>query len=200
MGWDRGAQARTERARLLGGCGRNILGLALAGVIIAALYYFVLTPVAQFITAPWSMGWDGGPTMTGSWVGPLRSKWGGEYHLYLTIEWEPPSLRRRGSRRSGIRADLVGTARICNRAGKEFRLEVDGDADRSASDVRIDAEARDSRYRESLPLRGAWHGDTLDLSAFTSPFGPEGELRGARSTVSSTTTDQAGLSSCTRPA
>ena len=139
------------------------------------------------------MGLGGSPTITGSWVGPLRSKWGAEYVLLVNLEWDPPRIRgasRRG--RASSRGDLTGTARICNRSGKVLHLALGGDADRSASDVQIDLEARESRYRESLPLRGAWHGDTLDLSAFTTPFGPEGELRGARSTVSSTTTDQAG--------
>jgi hypothetical protein len=142
--------------------------------------------------APWAMSLDGGPTLTGTWVGPLRSKWGSEYHLILDLQWDPPRIR--GSRRSrrSSRARLVGEARICNRAGTEFRLAVSGDADRDAKDVRVDVEARDSQYRESLPLRGSWHGDTLQLAAFTTPFGPEGELRGARSTVSSSTTDAAG--------
>jgi hypothetical protein len=192
VGRDREASVRAERARLLRGCGRNILGLALAVALLVGVS-FVLTPISQLLFAPWSMGLGGAPTLTGTWTGPLRSKWGSEYYLHLDLAWDPPRLNTSRSRgRSSSRADLVGTARICNRAGKEFRLEVSGDADRSASEVRIDAEARDSRYRESLPLRGAWHGDTLDLSAFTSPFGPEGELRGARSTVTSTTTDQAG--------
>lgn len=185
---------RAERARLLRGCGRNVLGLVLAVAILAGLLA-ILTPISAFISAPWSLGLGGGPTMTGTWVGPLRSKWGSEYHLHLDLAWEPPSLRSSRGGRSGrgsSRGDLTGTARICNRAGKEFRMEVSGDADRSASDVRIDLEARTSQYRESLPLRGAWDGDTLQLSAFTSPFGPEGELRGSRSTVSSSTTDQAG--------
>jgi hypothetical protein len=87
-----------------------------------------------------------------------------------------------------------GAALVCNRVGKEFRLALSGDADRDAQDVRVDLEARDSRYRESLPLRGAWHGETLRLAAFTSPFGPEGELRGGRSTVSRSETDQDGRS------
>ena len=175
---------RAERARLLRGCGRNVQGLALAVAIIVGLMA-VLTPVSAFLFAPWAIGLDGGATLTGTWVGPLRSKWGSEYHVYLDLDWVAPRGRT-------SRAGLSGTARVCNRSGKEFRMEVRGDADRSASDVRIDVEARESRYRESLPLRGAWHGDTLQLSAFTSPFGPEGELRGGRSTVSSSTTDQAG--------
>jgi hypothetical protein len=188
--WDREARLRAERARLLRGCGRNILGLVLAVAILAGLQA-VLTPISQLLFAPWSLGLGGGPTLTGTWVGPLRSKWGSEYYLHLDLAWDPPRLSSsRNSRSSG--GDLTGTARICNRSGKEFAMAVGGDANRSASDVRIDVEARASRYRESLPLRGAWHGDTLDLSAFTTPFGPEGELRGARSTVTSTTTDQAG--------
>ena len=145
--------------------------------------------------APWSRSVDGSPTLTGTWVGPLRSKWGSEYHLYLDLRWDPPRFRgSRGSRRN-LRGDLIGEARICNQAGKEFRLAVSGEADRSAQEVRVSAEARDSQYRESLPLRGSWHGDTLQLSAFTAfttPFGPEGELRGSRSTVSSSTTDANG--------
>lgn len=184
MGWDREARLRAERARLLRGCGRNVLGLALVVAILVGLMA-VLTPVSAFLFAPWAIGLGGGPTLTGTWVGPLRSKWGLEYHLHLDLDWVAPRGRT-------SRAGLTGTARICNRAGTDFRMEVSGDADRSASDVRIDVEARESRYRESLPLRGAWHGDTLQLSAFTSPFGPEGELRGSRSTVSTTTTDQAG--------
>jgi hypothetical protein len=145
----------------------------------------VLRPISALLFAPWAIGIDGGPTLTGTWVGPMRSKWGSEYYIYLDLGWEPPRGRT-------PRARLTGEAWICNRAGKEFRLEVSGDADRQAQNVRIDAEARDSRYRESLPLRGAWNRDTLRLTAFTSPFGPEGELRGSRSTVSSSTSDAAG--------
>jgi hypothetical protein len=168
-----------------------VLRAALPFILLVALA-FLLEPINMVLFAPWAMGLDGGPTLTGTWVGPLRSKWGAEYHLSLDLRWDPPRIRRsRGARGSG-RADLVGEARICNRAGKEFRLAVSGDADRDAKDVRVDVEARDSRYRESLPLRGAWHGKTLQLTAFTTPFGPEGELRGARSTVSSSTTDAAG--------
>jgi hypothetical protein len=156
----------------------------------------ILTPIYTMLFAPWALDQGGRPTLTGAWVGPLRSKWGSEYHLYLDLRLDPPSVtrRRRGSARRGLsRPDLVGEARICNRAGKEFRLEVRGDADRDAQDVQVDAEARDSQYRESLPLRGAWDGEeTLRLTAFTSPFGPEGELRGGRATVSSTTTDATG--------
>ena len=191
MDRDRGARVEAERARLLGGCGRNILGLILVVVILFGAV-MILTPVAAFISAPWSLGLGGAPTLTGSWVGSLRSKWGSEYHLHLDLAWEPPRIRTSRRGRSSSRADLTGKARICNRAGKELRLAVSGDADRSASDVRIDLEVRESPYRESLPLRGAWHGDTLQVDAFTTPFGPEGELRGGRSTVSSTTTDQAG--------
>lgn len=167
------------------------MGLALA-VVILVVASMILTPVSAFILAPWSMGLGGGPTLTGTWVGPLRSQWGSEYHLSLDLAYEPPHGHTSRRRRTRLRGELVGEARICNRAGKEFRLEVSGSADRPANDVEINLEARDSQYRESLPLRGAWHGETLRLAAFTSPFGPEGELRGSRSTVSSSTTDAAG--------
>jgi hypothetical protein len=166
------------------GIGRDVLHGVLAIILLVAVVA-VLRPISALLFAPWAIGIDGGPTLTGTWVGPMRSKWGSEYYLYLDLGWEPPRGRT-------PRARLTGEAWICNRAGKEFRLEVSGDADRQAQNVRIDAEARDSQYRESLPLRGAWNRDTLQLTAFTSPFGPEGELRGSRSTVSSSTSDAAG--------
>jgi hypothetical protein len=180
------ASIRAARARLLRRIGRSVLNLTLGIVLLIGLAV-VLTPVSALIFAPWAMGQGGSPTLTGTWVGPLRSKWGSEYHLYLDLGWEPPRGRT-------SRASLTGSAWICNRVGTEFHLEVSGDADRGAQDVRVDVEARDSRYRESLPLRGAWHGDTLQLTAFTSPFGPEGELRGGRSSVSSTHSDATGRS------
>jgi hypothetical protein len=161
-------------------------------IILLVAFAYLLEPINLVLFAPWAMSLDGGPTLTGTWVGPLRSKWGSEYHLYLDLKWDPPRIRGSRGSRPASRSNLVGEARICNRAGKEFRLAVSGAADRAASDVRVDVEARDSQYRESLPLRGAWHGETLQLSAFTTPFGPEGELRGGRSTVSSSTTDAAG--------
>jgi hypothetical protein len=183
--WSQEASLRRARARPLGGCRRSLLSIALAVVLLIGVAV-LLTPVSALLFAPWAIGLDGSPTLTGTWVGPMRSKWGSEYHLYLDLGWEPPRGRT-------ARARLIGEAWICNRAGTGFRLEVSGDADRSANDVRIDVEARESRYRESLPLRGAWDGgETLRLSAFTSPFGPEGELRGSRSTVSSSTTDATG--------
>lgn len=161
-----------------------MLRLALVAGLLVGLTA-VLRPVSAMLFAPWSIARPGGQTLTGNWVGDLRSKWGSEYHLYLELGWEPPRGRT-------ARARLTGAARVCNRAGREHRLVVSGDADRDAADVRLDLEAGDSRYRESLPLRGAWHGETLRLSAFTSPFGPEGELRGGRSTVSRSTTDEQG--------
>jgi hypothetical protein len=175
---------REARAALLRGVVRNALRLAMAVAILLGLAA-VLTPISALLFAPWAIDWGGGPTLTGTWVGPLRSTWGSAYHLYVELDWEPPRGRT-------SRATLTGTAWVCTRADAEFRLDVRGDADRAAHDVDLDLEARDSRYRESLPLRGAWHGDTLRLSAFTSPFGPEGELRGNRSTVSSSTTDKDG--------
>jgi hypothetical protein len=182
--WDRDATRRTARAGLLRGVLQGTLRLVLLVGLLAGLIA-ALRPVSAALFAPWSIGRPGGQTLTGSWVGPLRSKWGSEYHLYVELGWEPPRGRT-------SRAKLTGTARVCTRAGREYRLLVSGDADRDAQDVRLDLEARESRYRESLPLRGAWHGDTLRVAAFTSPFGPEGGLRGGRSTVSRSTTDQRG--------
>jgi hypothetical protein len=181
---DREASLRAARAGLLRGIRRSILSLVLILAIVVGVS-MLLTPIVALIFAPWSIGQGGSPTLTGTWTGHLRSKWGSEYHLFLDLGWEGPGRR-------SSRANLIGTAWVCNRAGRELRLRVSGDANRDASDVRIDLEARDSQYRESLPFRGAWHGETLQLSAFTSPFGPEGELRGARSTVSSSTTDKDG--------
>ena len=184
MSRSREASVRAARAGLLRRVGRSALCLALAVALLIGLTA-VLTPIFALLFAPWAIDWGGGPTLTGAWVGPLRSNWGSEYHLYVELGWEPPRGRT-------SRAYLTGTAWVCNRTGAEFRLEVRGDADRAAQDVDLDLEASASGYGESLPLRGAWHGDTLRLSAFTSPFGPEGELRGSRSTVSSSTTDKNG--------
>jgi hypothetical protein len=180
---------RRPRARRGSGCSPVGIALTILLLLVAA---FLLERVNQILFAPWAMAPDGGPTLTGTWVGPLRSQWGPEYYLSLDLQWKPPSFRGSRGVRSRSRANLTGEARICNQAGKEFRLAVSGGADRDAQDVRVDAEARESQYRESLPLRGAWHGETLELSAFTTPFGPEGELRGGRATVSSSTTDAAG--------
>ena len=189
---NREAPAWAARPRPRRRVGTGILRGVLVLILLVALYE-AFAPIYALLFAPWAIDLGGRPTLTGTWVGPMRSRWGSAYHLYLDLRWEPP--RARSSRRGRVssRGTLVGEARICNPAGKEFRLEVRGDADRDAQDVRVDADARESQYRESLPLRGAWDGgETLRLSAFTSPFGPEGELRGGRSTVTSTTTDAAG--------
>lgn len=170
---------------------QGVLPLALLLIALTALA-LVFDSISLFLYAPWARSVDGGPTLTGTWVGPLRSRWDSEYYLSLDLQWDPPRYRSSRGRRRGFRGDLIGEARICNRAGKVFRLAVDGDANRDAQDVRVSAEARESQHRESLPLRGAWHGETLQLTAFTTPFGPEGELRGGRSTVSSSTSDANG--------
>lgn len=169
-------RVRAARAGLLRSIGRNLLRLALA---VGALFAFslLLIPVSALLFAPWALGWDGNPTLTGTWVGPLRSQWGSAYHLYLQLDWKPPRGRT-------SRAGLIGSATICTPDGKEHRMTVSGDADRAAQDVRIDLEARQSRYRESLPLHGAWQGETIRLSAFTTAFGPDGELIGGRAIVS----------------
>jgi hypothetical protein len=178
------ARLREARGRLLRGIGRNVARLGLAVGALVALS-MLLTAVSEVLFAPWALGWGGSPTLTGEWAGPLRSKWGSEYYLYLDLDWKAPRGRT-------SRAGLIGAARICTRAGKEHQMTISGDADPSAQDVRIDVEARQSRYRESLPLRGAWDGETLRLSAFTTPFGPDGELIGGRAMVSSSTTDREG--------
>lgn len=68
---------------------RQIIGLVLvAGLVIAATY--ALTPIVALIFAPWSISQGGSPTLTGTWAGPLRSKWGSEYHLLLSLDWESP--------------------------------------------------------------------------------------------------------------
>ena len=125
MSGNQDAFGRPVRSRSRGGCGRDLLGAALALGLLVAIAVFVLEPVHTLLFAPWSIGRDGSPTLTGTWVGPLRSRWGSDYYLYLDLKLEPPRLRgRRGSRRSrrSPRADLVGEARVCNQAGKEFRL------------------------------------------------------------------------------
>jgi hypothetical protein len=184
MDWDLDAARRSARTRLLRRVARSAGGVLLAIGALVGLSV-ALRPVSAVLFAPWAIARPGGETLTGAWIGPLRSQWGSEYYLSMELGWEPPRGRT-------SRAKLTGMARVCNRAGHELRLAVSGDADRDAEDVRLDLEARDSRYRESLPLRGAWRGETLHMTAFTSPFGPEGALRGGRSTVSRSTTDRNG--------
>jgi len=122
----REASVRAARAGLLRRVGRSALCLALAVALLIGLTA-VLTPIFALLFAPWAIDWGGGPTLTGAWVGPLRSNWGSEYHLYVELGWEPPRGRT-------SRAYLTGTAWVCNRTGAEFRLEVRGDADRAAQD------------------------------------------------------------------
>jgi hypothetical protein len=60
------------------GIGRDVLHAVLAIILLVAVVA-VLRPISALLFAPWAIGIDGGPTLTGTWVGPMRSKWGSEY-------------------------------------------------------------------------------------------------------------------------
>lgn len=184
--------AWAPRPKRRGGWARHLLSFGLIVLLLVALGV-AGEWVWALIEAPWSIG-AAGPTLTGTWEGPLRAKLGGRYHLVVELRYEPPPQFGSGRARSGQTgrargAELRGTARLCTAAGAVHDYDVLGRADRSGEHVEIQLGApRGVAYAPWFYLRGSWHGATLAVTPTRNPFDPDGVYRPDR-TVSSNDPD-----------
>jgi hypothetical protein len=122
----------------------------------------------QWIRAPWSLEILG-PTLTGTWEGPLQARLGAEYRAYLDMGYQEDIESR---------FNLTGRALICSRHGDLYEYTLDGEASRSGDRVTIQLAYVDP-VRSALgnSLEGTWHGETLTLRPVTNPFMPDGTFQ-----------------------
>jgi hypothetical protein len=156
---------------------RTVNLLAFVGVL-----YFAGAWGMQWLRAPWSLS-ALGPTLTGVWEGPLQSKLGASYRLYLDLRYRSLQGRLDSS------SNLTGQARICTRTGTVYEFTVDGEASRSGDQIELRltyADPAQSALR--MELAGRWNGQTLALQPLRNPFMPDGTFVNHR-TVSSTDPD-----------
>jgi hypothetical protein len=181
------AQPSSPRKRL---SNRQVFVIAIALLLVV----FVGAPqVKRLIVAPWSLAGEG-PTLTGTWDGQLQARQGGRYRLLLDIDYDDES-RGGGRRRSRVTdrtpGDLKGTARVCTPKGEIYAYAVNGHADRSAEQVRLNLEYGDPALSAlNLPLEGSWRGDVLVVTTWKNPFGPDGSFQPNRSVDSASPDDR----------
>jgi hypothetical protein len=142
---------------------RTLNLLAFVGVVFLAGTWGI-----RWGVAPWSFP-SLGPTLTGTWDGPLKANLGAQYRIYLDLTY------RDAPGRSLMKSTLMGQARICNRHGDVYEYTVGGGASRSGDTVEIGLSFVDP-VRSALgnTLRGGWDGQTLTLQPLTNPFMPDG--------------------------
>jgi hypothetical protein len=108
---------------------------------------------------PWAYGGDGRPTLTGTWVGSLRTGSGASRGVMLDVSL--PGLNGGGRRyRRTKYGTLEGTARSCDEAGQIRSFTVSGaPEDRAASRIHLGATPVEKPEPEGLTisnLQGAW--------------------------------------------
>lgn len=94
--------------------GRLVLLLLVIGAVVMGANRFA-RQVDQW-RFPWGYASSGRPTLTGSWVGTLRTAGGQSYGVLLALEL-PDIVRERRSYRRGRYGALEGTARTCDTTG-----------------------------------------------------------------------------------
>jgi hypothetical protein len=158
-------------------------------VAIAATWVFGSSLVIRWFDAPWSIA-ALGPTLTGSWEGPLRARQGAQYHLTLAFEYVEA-----GRSTSNIR----GKGRICNRHGETFELSVSGTANRAGDRITlILPKADDVPLGPSLTLDGHWNGQKLTVRPTANPFLADGTFQAVR-TISTSDPDDSFMPSDLHP-
>jgi len=135
--------------------------------IVAGLFLF-MTVGLRWLEAPWSFELLG-PTLTGTWEGPMQARLGARYRLYLVLEFNYRNGR-------GYKP-LTGSGRICSQHRETYEYTLRGDADRSGNDVELNLTYGDPvRSALGMRLQGAWDGSTLTLRPRYNPFMPDGSF------------------------
>lgn len=133
----------------------------------------------RWLMAPWSYP-QLGPTLTGTWEGPLRARLGADFRLLVELAYAP------GPRRRPWDSNLTGRAVICTRHGALYEYGVSGDADRDGQNLVLSLRYDDpSQSALDLGLVGSWSGAQIALAARKNPFSPDGRFELGRPTSSS---------------
>jgi hypothetical protein len=152
----------------------------LIGVVLLLAVAFGAELVSRVLFAPWSLGYFGRDTLTGSWVGPLRAQQGAEYGLYLDLDYK--GRDGGGYRDSALGStNLQGHATLCTPTGERFDYDVSGDASRSGMVEDLWLEYGDpSLSALNLRLSGRWRAPALTLEPDANPFLPDGSFSPSR--------------------
>ena len=129
----------------------------------------------KVIYAPWALHWGGGPTLEGTWEGPLHARLGAEYRLLLVLDYHYVQEVQGPSRGSTIE----GRGRLCTAGGEIYDYpSLSGDADRAGQQLRLSLSYRDPSLSQlGFGLQAAWSGDTLQLARVSdNPFQPNGSF------------------------
>lgn len=128
-------------------------------LIIVGLLWLGLEPIERasdaLLYAPWAYGWDSRGDLTVAWTAVLPN----DRHLDLTL------ARALGTdglpEPTDTDAALVGTAKICGQGVETAVFTLRGRSNRSGSRLRL---AFSQEPVVVGDLRGAWSGETMDLS------------------------------------
>jgi hypothetical protein len=123
----------------------------------------------RWLVAPWSYA-ALGPTLTGTWSGPLRAQQGAEYRVFFNLTYS-------SSNRRFWTSNLAGEAFICTQQGEMYDYTVRGDADRNGHNVVISTIYGDAHLSAlGMHFEGDWDGQTLTLTPANNPFLPDGRF------------------------
>lgn len=164
------------------GARRGLLLVALLlGVLVVDQWGF------RWWRAPWSYE-AVGPTLTGSWEGPLRAHQGAEYRLLLSLGYQYHDQHLLWGE-----SNLTGAAWLCTPRGEVHEYAVDGHASRSGDAVEIDLAYGDPRLSGlGFDLVGSWDGQVLTLRPSENPFQPDGSFQASRTVSTSDPDDSFG--------
>jgi hypothetical protein len=142
--------------------------------------------VGRLLFAPWSIGFGGRETMTGPWVGSLKTQHAAEHGLFLVLEYKerPGPSYRSGGGALGIN-NIKGRATLCTPKSERYEYEVSGKADPLGGIEDLWLEYGDPRLSGlGLKLTGAWRDGALHLTVTKNPFLPDGRLLASRTSSS----------------
>lgn len=149
-----------------------VLGIAL---VLAVAFGAGL--VSQLLYAPWSLGWGGRDTLTGSWIGTMHAKRGAQFGFHLALDYKARAIRRNRSRYGQGRPNLDGVATICAPSGERYDYTVSGFASRSGVVEKLYVEYDDPKLSAlNLRLSGEWQPPILRLQPDANPFLPDGRF------------------------
>ena len=151
--------------------------LLVLGIALVVAVAFGARLVGQLLYAPWSLGWAGRDTLTGSWIGTMHAKRGAQFGFHLAINYKGRAARHNRSRYGQGRPNLDGVATICTPSGERYDYTVSGFASRSGIVEKLYIEYDDPKLSAlNLRLSGEWQPPVLRLQSETNPFLPDGRF------------------------
>jgi hypothetical protein len=132
--------------------------LMLGGLVALVVGCFLLIEAAF---TPWARSITGGPTLTGEWMGEIRTASGRQILLWMKLEHFIPTDQC---------ADcpaLEGRARTCEANGEQREYRLWGDVENWRGTVFYVKTLDESEHAGKLTLGtldGKWSGDTMELS------------------------------------